>query len=247
MSSMRDDVVRIGLEETSSVIDVLRSHRGEEGRLFTVVTADYQTAGRGQGTNTWESERGKNLLFAVRTRRLAIDAGRQFVLAEAMALAVRDALETVAGGFSVKWPNDVYWHDRKISGTLTDCDLQGRSVRSCIWGTGINVNQREFVSDAPNPVALRSVIGREADREALLWNVLDALAQRLAMANGGQADRLHRQYLDALYRREGFHRYRDAGGEFAAAIETVAADGHLVLRRDDGRLQSYAFKEVAFV
>ena len=117
-----EDIITLRLTETDSTNRFLREYTGAEGSLMTVVTADYQTAGRGQGRNTWESAPGQNLLFSVKVRPRGLEARRQFVMLEAGALAVRDALSHYADGFTVKWPNDVYWRDMKISGRETDRD-----------------------------------------------------------------------------------------------------------------------------
>ena len=237
----------IPLGETDSTNRFMREYTGGEGRLMTVVTAEHQTAGRGQGRNTWESEAGKNLLFSVLTRPSGLAARRQFVMLEAGALAVRDALAAVIGETTVKWPNDVYWRDMKISGTLSECTISGGLVGRCILGTGINVNQRRFVSDAPNPVSLAMITGRDADRPSLLRQFIARFSHYLGMVNDGQYDAIHGLYAEALYRRTGRHAWRDAGGCFTAAVERVEPDGRLVLRRDDGRLSTYMFKEVEHV
>lgn len=146
---------------------------------MTIVTADNQTAGRGQGRNTWESEPGRNLLFSVKTYPKGLDARRQFVMLEAGALSVRDALSAYADGFTVKWPNDIYHNDMKISGTLSECTIVHGLVGSCIMGTGININQREFISDAPNPVSLAQILGHDVSREDILDNVLERFGRYL--------------------------------------------------------------------
>lgn len=237
----------IHIAETDSTNRYLHDYRGEEGSVMTVVTTDFQTAGRGQGTNKWESEAGRNLMFSVKTRPQGVPAGRQYVMLEAASLAVRDTLAAYADGFTIKWPNDIYHLDRKISGTLSECALSGTVIRHCIIGTGINVNQRVFTSDAPNPVSLCHIIGRETDRTELLNAVLGRFDEYLAMVNAGRYDEIDAMYMRSLYRRDGLFPYRDGAGEFMASIEGVEPNGHLLLRRDDGRLSRYAFKEVSFI
>jgi BirA family biotin operon repressor/biotin-[acetyl-CoA-carboxylase] ligase len=85
----------------------------------TVIYTPSQTAGRGQKGNTWESEDGKNLTFSLLLKCPPVKARDQFYLSEAAALAVVEALAAEAGeGFAVKWPNDVYWQDKKVCGML---------------------------------------------------------------------------------------------------------------------------------
>lgn len=237
----------IHYETTTSTNAMLRDYRGELGELMTIATADYQTAGRGQGGNTWESERSKNLLVSMMVHPDGLPAARQYALTEACALAVRDALSHYVDGLSIKWPNDVYLHDRKISGTLSECDINGGLVRRCIMGIGINVNQRTFGDGAPNATSLANATGADVSRSGVLERLTDAMRDYLRMVDGKRYDELHALYLDGLYRREGLHRYADDCGEFEAETVTVEPSGLLVLRRADGSVARYAFKEVRFI
>ena len=218
---------------------------GEED--MTVVVADYQTAGRGQGSNTWESEPGCNLLMSVRIRPTMVPPRRQFILSEAGALAVGRALAAYTDGISLKWPNDVYWNDSKISGTLIETAVNAQGLSSCIFGIGINVNQQVFRSDAPNPVSLWQILGCEVPVVDVMERLLDALEQELAHVWAGNFDEVSSRYHHRLYRREGFHPYRDDHGAFDAEILRVEDDGHLLLRDSSDIIRRYAFKEVTFV
>ncbi len=205
-----------------------------------VVWAEYQTAGRGCGTNTWESERGKNLTFSVLLHPDGVAANRQFQISMQVSLALCEALGRHIGDLSIKWPNDIYWRNGKIAGILIENRLQGTTIRDSIVGIGLNVNQREFRSDAPNPVSLWQICEHEIDREQLLHDFLEALNDCLGRD-------MRTQYLSMLYRRRGFHPYTDKDGAFMAEIADVEDDGHLVLRDEEGQERRYAFKEVQFV
>ncbi len=237
----------INLKETDSTNRFLREYRGEEEQLMTVVTAEYQTAGRGQGANTWESERGKNLLFSVFLHPQNIPAARQFVMLEAKSLAIRDSLSELVPDISIKWPNDIYFRDMKIGGTLSECDISGKCMKSCILGTGLNVNQLTFTSDAPNPISLCNILGHETDRKALLYKIIDRLEYYLKMVENGQHDELDNLYANALYRRKGIFEYEDTNGRFMAEIARVESNGTLVLQRTDNTVSKYAFKEVKYI
>ena len=236
----------IHLAETTSTNSYLHQLQGDDD---VCVWADHQTAGRGCGTNTWESEGGKNLLFSVRCHPEGVPATRQFLLLEAMALAVRQLFDCCDLGerLTVKWPNDIYWRDRKLAGTLSECMLSGQHIRHCIIGTGLNLNQTEFRSDAPNPVSVAQIRGTQMAVEDTLLRLLHCFEKELQRIAQRRWDDIHSDYCHALYRREGFHRYRDQAGTFSAAIKGVEPDGHLVLLDSDGLQRRYAFKEVAFV
>ena len=237
----------IRFDEIDSTNSFLHGYHEGDDVETVVAVAEYQTAGRGQGTNHWESERGKNLTFSVRVAPKGVRAGGQYVLSMCIALAVKNVLSEYSEGMTVKWPNDIYWNDKKISGTLIETTIAGKNVKTCIFGTGINVNQTEFLSDAPNPVSIKQIVGHEVDREELLKKVMRNLEKYLKIVYSGERKKIHDAYMNCLYRKEGVHKYRDNNGTFEASIERVEDSGHLVLRSTDDRERRYGFKEVAFV
>jgi BirA family biotin operon repressor/biotin-[acetyl-CoA-carboxylase] ligase len=227
----------VHIDETDSTNRWLREQGGEENM---VVWADYQTAGRGCGTNHWESERGKNLTFSMLLHPNDVPAQKQFRISRAISLAICKALGQHIGDLSIKWPNDIYWRDGKIGGILIEVTLQGNKVKDCIIGIGLNINQRVFRSDAPNPVSMWQICEQETDCEQLLQEILQAFQEYMGKSNKDE-------YQSMLYRRKGFHPYADKDGAFMAEIIDVEDDGHLLLRDDNGQLRRYAFKEVTFV
>lgn len=217
----------------------------------TVIYTPVQTAGRGQKGNSWESEDDKNLTFSMLLKRPPVAARDQFYLSEVASLAVIEALTAVAGdGFAVKWPNDVYWHDKKICGMLLENSLDGSSIAHCVVGIGINVNQQRFLSDAPNPVSLFNITGREHDLDALLRHVCSRIEQMVQdLSHGNARTNLHHRYMAALYRNDGkVYPFEDASGHrFMANVAGIAPDGTLTLRHKDGTLHNYLFKEVKHI
>ena len=225
----------IGLEEAKSTNTYLLEHASSLPDR-TVVYTWRQTAGRGQKGNSWESEPGMNLAFSLLLKQPPVEVRKQFCISEAVSVAICDFLSQFTGDFKVKWPNDIYWRDRKLCGILIENRLSGEFVRDSIIGVGLNVNQTQFLSDAPNPVSLCQITGHEHDREALLHNV----AERFTLDVDAE------EYRALLYRRHGFHAYRDADSDFEAELITVEDDGHLLLRDRNDRQRRYAFKEVQF-
>ena len=217
----------------------------------TVIYTPSQTAGRGQKGNSWESEDGKNLTFSLLLKRPPVKARDQFYLSEAAALAVVEALTATAGdGFTVKWPNDVYWQDKKVCGMLIENSLNGSDIAHSIVGIGINVNQERFLSDAPNPVSLINITGREHDLEALLRQVCTRIEELVeSLSDDSARIDLHNRYMAALYRNDGKeYPFEDASGHrFMASIAGISPDGTLTLRHENGTLHSYLFKEVKHI
>ena len=238
---------RIQLDETDSTNSYIRELAAPENDDMLVVTTDYQSAGRGQGSNHWESERGKNLLCSIMVCPTAIKPTRQFLLSEAGALAVAEVLDNYTDGISLKWPNDIYWHDKKICGTLIETSMATGKLRTCVFGIGLNINQHVFHSDAPNPVSLWQIRGCETDREAVLVHILQVLQKYLFMLYNGEEEKVSSLYHSRLYRREGFFPYLDSNELFMAEIVGVADEGPITLCDTEGKQRSYAFKEVQFV
>ena len=206
------------------------------------VVADYQTAGKGCGTNSWESERGKNLIFSVMLHPVEIPASGQFRISEAVSVALCTTLETyIYNKVEIKWPNDIYVGDQKICGILIENRLQGSTIMDSIVGIGLNVNQQTFRSDAPNPVSMYQLVGHEMDRTALLDAFLEALDEAMDSETVGT------DYRSRLYRRDGFYDYRDGQGDFQAKLLNVLDDGRLVLLDTEGTARLYAFKEVQYI
>ncbi len=238
----------IELDVTDSTNRFLHDYLPETDNDLVVAVARYQTAGRGQACNSWESEPGENLLFSILVQNISVPPARQFIISMAMAVALKDCLtEIVGSGISVKWPNDIYWRDKKISGTLIETAVCRHGIRRCIIGTGVNINQETFRSDAPNPVSLRNILGHEVEMRTILDDIIDRFCRYMGMIENGNGSSVVATYHSALYRREGFHAYSDADGGFVAETVGVEESGRLLLRDTEGRLRKYFFKEVKFI
>lgn len=235
------------MDSIDSTNNFLRRYDAPMERRVVLATAEFQTAGRGSGTNCWESERGRNLLLSLLLRPTWVDATEMYGLSEIAALAVREALEEYAEGFSVKWPNDIYFGDRKIAGLLIENVLEGHKVGRCVVGVGLNVNQQTFLSDAPNPVSLSQILGREEERRFVLEKVTSHFIHRYdQLQQEGRAE-IHADYLSCLYRKGEEHSYSDSKGLFLATLQDVELSGHLILQDREGKMRRYAFKEVQYI
>lgn len=238
----------IRLQKTDSTNNYLHAlARPEQLGEGSVVWAEFQTAGRGQIGNSWESAEGENLTFSVVLYPTFLLANRQFLISQITALSVKQTLDRYVDDITVKWPNDIYWRDRKICGMLIENDLAGQFIYSSILGIGININQKEFKSNAPNPVSLYQIIGKRTDREKFLQEFLERLYANYLLLLQEKEALIQGAYRQSLYRREGFHLYEDANGRFEAAIEEIEPSGYLHLRLRDNTIRRYEFKEVRFV
>ncbi len=239
------------LESTNKTLRELID-RGEELNNMFCVTASYQESGRGQYGNSWESERGKNLLASILYKPMPeIDVAQQFYVSMAVSEGVCLAIQLLTEGrvkAVVKWPNDIYVGDKKLCGILIENLLFGRNIRKSIIGVGLNVNQVEFRSDAPNPVSLSQICdGAEFSMTDVKEVVRGAISVTLMRLDSGQHERLREDYKSLLYWGDGeLHPFSDSEGEFKAKIVDVLEDGHLVLEDEGGQTRWYLFKEVSF-
>ncbi|HHU96777.1 MAG TPA: biotin--[acetyl-CoA-carboxylase] ligase [Petrimonas sp.] len=260
----------VWLQEVDSTNDHLKEWlRREPLEEGTTVVADYQNRGRGQRGNGWSSEKGKNLLFSLLLYPKELKANEQFILSRIASLAIKRVLDRITGDICIKWPNDIYWKEKKMAGMLIENELLRGKITRSVVGIGINVNQRNFPAGLPNPVSLWQITGIEHDVAQLLESFLQefftlygGLQGRSGEGHKGFAELgmeqvLRREelreaidyaYMSSLYRKDGYHWYEDRDGRFQAAIQEVMPSGHLVLRTLNGdEERRYAFKEVAYV
>lgn len=230
----------------------------------SVWIADFQTAGRGQRGNAWESVRGKNLTFTLLIRPEFVLVTNQFDISIVVSLGVCRYLKERGIDARIKWPNDIYTGDKKICGMLIEHTLCGDKLAASIAGIGINLNQTEFASDAPNPVSLLLLTGREKeyDRKEELNRVLSHIYTLYEDLEHGYAEEIKEEYLNNLYRFNEYHRFIEidpdvpadvpvekmkGGGEIIARIFGVAESGCLLLEHRTGEIKEYAFKEIKYV
>lgn len=220
--------------------------QGEDGHNL-LLWADFQSAGRGQQGNSWESQKGKNLTFTLCVQPSFLPAREQFLLSEVVSLSISRMLDGQTGDFCIKWPNDIYYGEKKIAGVLIEHCLKSSFVSQSYIGIGININQETFLSDAPNPVSLYQITGKKTDRRFLLERFVSAFSYYYGLLEGGRVDEIRREYCKHLFRKDGYHRYQDAKGEFDARILSVSVDGTLALEDEERQERHYAFKEVRYV
>ena len=222
--------------------------RGAEYHDGDIVWADFQTAGRGQRGHSWESRAGENLTFSVVLEPHFLPVAEQFMLLEAVALALYDFFAELGVDTKIKWTNDIYVGDKKAVGILIEHSYSGGKLLRTIVGIGINVNQREFSADIPNPVSLALLTDKNYDREGLLKQFEKSLSCRYSQLRNGEWGELQTDYHSVLYRRDEKHIYALADGtRFEGVIRGVKPTGDLIVEWEDGKQRSYLFKEIEFV
>jgi BirA family biotin operon repressor/biotin-[acetyl-CoA-carboxylase] ligase len=228
----------------SHAASLLKNKRVPEG---SVVYTNYQSAGRGQAGNKWESEENKNLLISIILYPNMINPSDQFQLSMIISLGICDFLQHYTNGISIKWPNDIYVNDDKIAGILIENAIMGNIIEHTIAGIGLNINQLRFLSDAPNPVSLSILTGVHYDLRECLCRLTTDLDKRYKSLISGDADRIKSDYISLLYRHNQWSNYRDVNGTFSGCISDVSNYGRLMVEHKDGNVKEYAFKEIDFV
>ena len=248
MEKPRDDRVVVRLDETLSTnAELKRLQKENPLPQYSMVMAEFQTAGRGQAGNSWHSGKGNNLLLSFMLYPHGVKAKDQFIISQIVSLAIKRVLDNFTTNVTIKWPNDIYWKDKKIAGILIENSLMGQHIEHTIVGVGLNINEKEFPESLPNPISLRNITGEEADREILLRLLqIEFLRHYHAMERGETAS-IEWAYMQHLYHADGPYWYADKDGRFKATIKRVLPSGHLVLATfPDEEERTYSFKEVSF-
>jgi len=223
---------------------LLKEEGAAEG---TVIRADHQTSGRGNGSNKWESEEGKNLLVSIILFPSALFPEEQFLISMTIATGICDFLSAFTVGISVKWPNDIYIKDDKIAGILIENSLMGDRINNSVAGIGLNINQEKFPPELPNPVSLTQITGKEYDLSVSLRELLRCLDRRYMNLIEGGADKIRSDYHALLYRKGVWSWFTDSTGKFEGRVTGVDEFGLLNLEKRSGQSQAYTFKEIGFI
>jgi BirA family transcriptional regulator, biotin operon repressor / biotin---[acetyl-CoA-carboxylase] ligase len=238
-------ILRIPETDSSNnyAANLLLTKRLTEG---IVLVADSQIDGRGQASNKWESEPGKNLTFSIVLFPEFLEISRQFELSKAISLGVSDYLTELIDNVSIKWPNDIYIGNCKVAGILIENSVRLRTISTCIVGIGLNINQQLFLSDAPNPCSLFQITGKEYDLKESLSDLCLKIDSRYQQLRTGEFRKIDEDYSDSLYLREIWAPYADESGDFEGKLLGVDPTGQLRIQTKSGKINRYQFKEVTF-
>jgi BirA family biotin operon repressor/biotin-[acetyl-CoA-carboxylase] ligase len=203
-----------------------------------------QTAGKGQRGRRWLSRPGESILLSIVLEPLFLRANQQFLLTASVALAALDWLQSnCPGETSIKWPNDIYWRDRKAGGILTETLYRGKKIRYAVVGIGININQLTFPGDLPNPISLAQITGSQRSIPPLALELCAFLEHRYRQLQKGDSEILLKAYNASLYRRGQKILLKHQGRQMDTILRSVTAQGDLV----GGEGRRFRFGEVEWV
>ena len=214
----------------------------------TVIMADAQTAGRGQHQNKWHSQPGKNLTFSILLKPSFLSVLSQFDLVRAVSLGVINGLKALpARSLKIKWPNDIYFNDKKLGGILIENMVQGGMIRNSIIGIGLNINQEHFPPEVPNPVSVKQILQTDCDLKALLAEICSSIEACYLQLKAGKTALVRKSYLERLYwyNIPGTYKVKDL--TFTGVITGVKTNGLLVVENGKDGVSEYDIKEIEFL
>lgn len=201
-----------------------------------VIFAHEQLAGKGQRGKDWISERDANIILSIVVKPQPLLLPQQFMLSACVAVAVHDLLSRYAGtDTKIKWPNDLYWQDRKAGGVLIESIVGNRELGASTWdwaivGIGININQTVFPSGLTNPVSLKQITGKNFDTVELAKELCESLNKRFdALVHDG-FEKIYAAYLADLYKINTTVKFKKNNRVFEATIRSVSTSGKLIVR-----------------
>lgn len=212
----------------------------------TVILADYQTEGKGQGRNKWTSEKDANLLFSIIVKLDFLSATKQFYLSMAVANGLSVFLRRHIQNVLIKWPNDIFIVNKKVSGILIENTIMGNYLNYSVIGVGINVNQKDFPEELPDATSLYLATGSLYNRNELLSGILETLADQMELLVQQDFLKIRTTYLNHLYLHYEWHEFHDDSGIFKGKIVDVEESGALVIMTETGNSRKFGFREVRF-
>jgi BirA family transcriptional regulator, biotin operon repressor / biotin---[acetyl-CoA-carboxylase] ligase len=198
----------------------------------TAVFAHHQTKGKGQRNKSWASEENANISISLILQPSFLPVSNQFKLSACMAVATQHFFSKYAGEeTSIKWPNDIYWRDRKAAGILIE-NIMGSGAVQWKWavaGIGININQTSFGAGLKNPVSLRQITGKNQETVTLakeFCKIADHFYKRLIEED---FESIFKLYNQCLYKKNQVVKFKKGNRIFKAIVKEVSINGQLVV------------------
>mgnify|MGYP003564912453 CR=1 FL=1 len=222
---------------------LIKENDVEEG---TVILADFQTKGKGQKDGYWESEKGKNLTFSIILYPTFLDVQKQFYLSMGISLGIIEFLSHLSVKSCIKWPNDIYVNKNKVAGILIENSIKKNLIAHSIIGIGINLNQSEFKSDAPNPSSLYLELNKTYDTGEAYKILISYLNKWINLLYNANFKKIRTRYKKNLYLINKKTSFTDIKGKFEGKIIDVEESGTIIIKTDSRKIRKYNFKEVTF-
>lgn len=205
----------------------------DEPQHGTAIFSHEQTAGKGQRGKNWASEKDANIALSILLNPYPLSIQGQFQLSACVATAVHEFFAKYGGEeIKIKWPNDIYWRDRKAGGILIENIIStGQLAGTWHWaviGIGININQTAFSPELPNPVSLKQITGKNFIPLELAKELCSMLEKNYQLLTAGNFEDLFTYYQDHLYKKDEKSKLKKDSRVFETTIKGVSTTGQLI-------------------
>lgn len=241
----------IRLDQTDSTNAFMQRKQSEFDIRNWVVSTDHQTAGKGMGSNGWESEIGKNLTFSLAVDMSFLPAARQFLLSEAVPLGIIEVLDNYSKGIvpsklSIKWPNDIIYENRKLAGILINSTIKAHMMDISIIGVGLNINQTQFQDWPTHPISMKMITGEDYDLQPLLVQIAEHILKKVEQLKS-DPDLIEQNYLKRLFRYRTWAEYEVNGKTLRLFMTGIDPFGRLQLVDEQQKTYLFDIKEIKFL
>ena len=189
-----------------------------------------QTQGKGRRGKVWKAEKGKNIILSIAVKTSFLTILQQFHLSVAVALGCMDFFKKHAGDETkIKWPNDIFWNDRKAGGILIENVIKGNNWQWAVIGIGININQVDFDLEAVfPPVSLKQITGKECDVIELANELYEAVMIRYGQLQNNEFNKMLAEYNQYLFRLDEKVKMKKDNMAFETTIKGISPQGKLL-------------------
>ncbi|MFM7766912.1 MAG: biotin--[acetyl-CoA-carboxylase] ligase [Bacteroidota bacterium] len=214
----------------------------------TAILSFYQTSGKGQKGNVWESERRSNMLASVILFPNFLELSSLYLINQVVALSVCKALADHSGyEFKIKWPNDIIFGENKIAGILIENSIREKRCTNSIVGVGINLNQEVFKNYVPKAISLRSITQKTIDsipEFTIKWR--NILIEYFEMIRNGDEQKIIETYSRLIFGLNEKREFEYDGLKTFGIIRGVTKDGYLKMETDS-EIREFGIKEIKYL
>ena len=202
----------------------------------TCYFAQEQTSGKGQRGKSWATERGSNIVLSIVLKPDFLQPFQQFQLSACVAVGTRQFFSKYDNdSLKIKWPNDIYWQDRKLGGILIENIIRSHEPGGGDWdwavvGVGININQTNFAVDLKNPVSLKQITGKSFDQIELAKKLCLSIGDYYKRLVNKETNEILEMYNQFLYKKGEMVKLRKDNRIFSGIIKDVTPTGQLTVQ-----------------
>ena len=224
----------------------------------TCYFAHEQTAGKGQRGKSWATEKATNITLSIALKPLFLQPFQQFYLSTCVAVATHQFLNNYAGGaLKIKWPNDLYWQNKKLGGILIENIIgergddqiketgQATNWKWAVIGIGININQTNFPPDLKRPVSLKQINGQNFNTVELAKKLCQTIERFYNELENQGPDSIFKIYNEVLYKKDEAVKFKKGNRYFEAIVKSVNQTGQLTVFHSIE--EKFDFREVEWV